>query len=91
MNDLATPFLQVFLSPAHQSHIISTSSAPVDLESDILMGVDDPVLSAVEADTFWCLTKLLDGIQDNYTPTQPGIQRSINRLRELVSRIDGMD
>ena len=42
----------------------------------------------VEADSFWCLTKLLDGIQDNYIHTQPGIQRQVVALRELVLRID---
>jgi len=46
------------------------------------------VLDVVEADSFWCLTKLLDGIQDNYIHTQPGIQRQVAALRELVSRID---
>ncbi|EJD50264.1 RabGAP/TBC [Auricularia subglabra TFB-10046 SS5] len=28
------------------------------------------VISAVEADTFWCLSRLLDGIQDNYISAQ---------------------
>ncbi|KAG6395484.1 hypothetical protein SASPL_146129 [Salvia splendens] len=28
----------------------------------------------VEADCYWCLTKLLDGMQDHYTFAQPGIQ-----------------
>jgi hypothetical protein len=35
------------------------------------------------------LFRLLDSIQDHYTPSQPGIQRMIYRLRELVHRIDG--
>ena len=47
------------------------------------------VLSAIEADTFWCLSKLLDGIQDNYISHQPGIQRLVRRMGELVKRIDG--
>lgn len=47
------------------------------------------VLDAVEADTFWCLSRLLDGIQDNYIATQPGIHRSVKRMTELVARIDG--
>jgi hypothetical protein len=42
----------------------------------------------VEADSFWCLTKLLDGIQDNYIFAQPGIQRQVAALRDLVHRID---
>uniref|UniRef100_A0A8C4RVB5 Rab-GAP TBC domain-containing protein n=1 Tax=Erpetoichthys calabaricus TaxID=27687 RepID=A0A8C4RVB5_ERPCA len=37
---------------------------------------------------FWCMSKLLDGIQDNYTFAQPGIQRKVKALEELVSRID---
>lgn len=51
--------------------------------------LDKEVLSVIEADSFWCLSKLLDGIQDNYTFAQPGIQRQIVTLKELVSRIDG--
>jgi hypothetical protein len=46
------------------------------------------VLTAVEADSFWCLSRLLDGIQDNYITAQPGIQRSVKRMAELVARID---
>jgi hypothetical protein len=46
------------------------------------------VLDAVEADSFWCLTKLLDGIQDNYIFAQPGIQRQVASLRDLTTRID---
>lgn len=46
------------------------------------------VLERVEADTYWCLTKLLDNIQDHYTAGQPGLQRQIYRLEELVRRID---
>jgi hypothetical protein len=48
------------------------------------------VLQAVEADSFWCLSRLLDGIQDNYIFAQPGIQRSVRRMAELVARIDGV-
>ncbi len=47
------------------------------------------VLNAIEADSFWCLSRLLDGIQDNYIFAQPGIQRSVKRMAELVARIDG--
>ncbi|KAI9704592.1 MAG: GTPase-activating protein [Bogoriella megaspora] len=80
INDLVTPFWQVFLA----SYIA---------EPDIEQGMDPgqlpkPVLDAVEADSFWCLTKLLDGIQDNYITAQPGIQRQVAALRDLTSRID---
>ncbi|KAG6408411.1 hypothetical protein SASPL_131422 [Salvia splendens] len=42
----------------------------------------------VEADSYWCLSKLLDGMQDHYTFAQPGIQRLVFKLKELVRRID---
>ncbi|KAF2435981.1 GTPase-activating protein GYP1 [Tothia fuscella] len=80
INDLVTPFWQVFLG----AYIT---------DSDIEHGMDPgqlprPVLDAVEADSFWCLTKLLDGIQDNYIFAQPGIQRQVAGLRDLTTRID---
>ena len=43
----------------------------------------------MEADSFWCLSRLLDGIQDNYIHGQPGIHRGVKRIAELVARIDG--
>lgn len=45
-------------------------------------------IEIVEADSFWCVTALLDTIQDNYTFAQPGIQRKVSQLRHLMSRVD---
>ncbi|XP_072086297.1 uncharacterized protein [Arachis hypogaea] len=45
-------------------------------------------ISNIEADCYWCLSKLLDGMQDHYTFAQPGIQRLVFKLKELVRRID---
>ncbi|KAJ3241629.1 GTPase-activating protein [Chytriomyces hyalinus] len=79
INDLATPFFQVFL----QSYV------PLeDVERVDVLRISQDSLNEVESDTFWCLTRLLDGIQDNYTHAQPGIQRQIARLKELINRID---
>ncbi|EXJ54480.1 hypothetical protein A1O7_09820 [Cladophialophora yegresii CBS 114405] len=80
INDLATPFWQVFLG---------TYITDLNIESGMDPGqLPRPVLDAVEADTFWCLTKLLDGIQDNYIVAQPGIHRQVAALRDLTTRID---
>ncbi|KAI9048560.1 hypothetical protein LZ554_007393 [Drepanopeziza brunnea f. sp. 'monogermtubi'] len=80
INDLVTPFWQVFLA----SYITDA-----DVESGMDPGqLPKPVLDAVEADTFWCITKLLDGIQDNYIFAQPGIQRQVAALHDLTARID---
>lgn len=27
----------------------------------------------IEADTYWCLTRILDGVLDNYTNKYPGV------------------
>lgn len=43
----------------------------------------------IEADAFWCLSKFLDCIQDNYIFAQLGIQEKVNQLKELIQRIDG--
>ncbi len=42
----------------------------------------------IEADSFWCMQKLLEGIQDNYTLAQPGIQTKIMALKDLMKRLD---
>jgi len=73
-----TPFYQVFLS----SYIDS------DPELFDPAYLPPTALNAVEADSFWCLSRLLDGIQDNYIHGQPGIHRGVKRIAELVARID---
>lgn len=58
-----------------------------DTDVDIA-SLDQESLFIAEADAFWCVTKFIDGIQDHYTPSQPGIQRMIIKLKELVHRLD---
>ncbi|OTB07020.1 hypothetical protein M426DRAFT_257440 [Hypoxylon sp. CI-4A] len=80
INDLVTPFWQVFLGTYVTDYNIESGMDPGQLPK--------AVLDAVEADSFWCLTKLLDGIQDHYIVAQPGIQRQVAALRDLTARID---
>ncbi|KAI9900196.1 hypothetical protein N3K66_004458 [Trichothecium roseum] len=80
INDLVTPFWQVFLGLYIADNNIEAGMDPGQLPKS--------VLDAVEADSFWCLTKLLDGIQDHYIVAQPGIQRQVVALRDLTARID---
>ncbi|XP_065743208.1 TBC1 domain family member 22A isoform X2 [Phocoena phocoena] len=80
INDLVTPFFVVFICEYIDEEDVDTadvSCVPAD------------ALRNVEADTYWCMSRLLDGIQDNYTFAQPGIQMKVKILEELVSRIDG--
>uniref|UniRef100_A0A8D0D6Z2 TBC1 domain family member 22B n=1 Tax=Sander lucioperca TaxID=283035 RepID=A0A8D0D6Z2_SANLU len=78
INDLVTPFFVVFLSEFVTEDVenFEVAALPLDTRRNI------------EADSFWCMSKLLDGIQDNYTFAQPGIQNKVKALEELVSRID---
>uniref|UniRef100_A0A8C3HC59 TBC1 domain family member 22A n=1 Tax=Chrysemys picta bellii TaxID=8478 RepID=A0A8C3HC59_CHRPI len=58
------------------------------VENFDVSSLPEEVLQNIEADSYWCMSKLLDGIQDNYTFAQPGIQKKVKMLEELVSRID---
>lgn len=82
INDLVTPFFIVFLS----SHL--SSDDRLKIESFEVSSLSEKARQEIEADAFWCVTHLLDGIQDNYTFAQPGVQRKVNVLRELTKRVD---
>uniref|UniRef100_A0A915EAT6 Rab-GAP TBC domain-containing protein n=1 Tax=Ditylenchus dipsaci TaxID=166011 RepID=A0A915EAT6_9BILA len=80
INDLVTPFFVVFLSEYIQDD--------VEVGTFDVAQLDRSAMEVVEADSFWCVSALLDTIQDNYTFAQPGIQRKVQNLRELMSRVD---
>jgi hypothetical protein len=79
INDLLTPFFYVFLSE---------EVADEDIYYRDLSLLDDEILFTIEADCYWCLSKLLGRIHDNYTISQPGIQRKINKLFALIKVVD---
>lgn len=83
MNDLVTPFFLVFLQEA------VPVQAWQDLENYDVASLSKEQRDIIEADSFWCLSKFLDGIQDNYIFAQLGIQHKVNQLKELIQRIDG--
>ncbi|XP_020256868.1 TBC1 domain family member 22B-like isoform X2 [Asparagus officinalis] len=77
INDLVTPFLMVFLSKHLEGGMDNWSMFSLSPEN----------ISNIEADCYWCLSKLLDGMQDQYKFAQPGIQRLVFKLKKLVRRI----
>jgi hypothetical protein len=81
INDLVTPFFIVFLQEA--------TGADAELESCQMANLSQEQRDIIEADSFWCLSKFLDCIQDNYIFAQLGIQAKVNQLKELIQRIDG--
>jgi len=80
INDLVTPFFVVFLS----EFVISGE----DVGCFNVGALPREVRDAVEADSFWCVSALLETILDNYTFAQPGIQYKVKLLETLVTRVD---
>ncbi|PLW10328.1 hypothetical protein PCASD_21669, partial [Puccinia coronata f. sp. avenae] len=89
INDLVTPFFQVFLTAYIDHHHHSQNHEGTHKTEHFDLGsLPSEALEAIEADSFWSLSKLLEGIQDNYIFAQPGIQRQVARLKELCERVD---
>ncbi|KAJ8883058.1 hypothetical protein PR048_014897 [Dryococelus australis] len=80
MNDLVTPFYVVFLQ--------EVVSEEADLDNCDMSLLTKEQRDVIEADSFWCLSKFLEEIQDNYIFAQLGIQQKVNQLKELIQRID---
>lgn len=80
INDLVTPFYVVFL----QEYIPYNQP----FETFDVSTLDEEALKIIEADSFWCLSKFLDGIQDNYVFAQIGIQKKVLQLEDLITRVD---
>lgn len=79
INDLVTPFFMVFLQEAAPGR---------ELDDFPLDSLAPQQRDVIEADSFWCLSKFLDSIQDNYIFAQLGIQHKVLRLQELIARVD---
>lgn len=115
INDLCTPFYQIFLAnylwqlqnrdDAELSRLFipglldeadekenellnDPNLQAIKLETFETSRLSERVASMIEADTFWCLSRLLDNITDNYIHEQPGIMRQVNDLRNLIAKID---
>ncbi|KAJ5544124.1 GTPase-activating protein gyp1 [Penicillium frequentans] len=84
MSDLATALWQVFLGLYITDLHAENDMDPVQLPKN--------VLDAVEADTFWCFTTILDGIPDNHVYDnfyrQPGVIAQARELHHLTRRLD---
>jgi len=80
INDLTTPFILAFLQQFLTIDIITFDVPSKKVTQEIY---DD-----IEADTYWCLSKILDYILDNYTPSQPGIQKGLAKIKEICKRMD---
>lgn len=81
LNDVLLPLIVVFLMD-------QSGRAIEQLGFDFLKRLTEERWLEIEADCYWCLTKILSEIFDHYTHGQPGIQRMVQRLKEIIRRID---
>lgn len=82
INDVVTPFIIVFLSDFVEINL-ETLDLPEKLDE-----ISEEDLNKIEGDSYYCLSKILDGILDNYTSSWPGIQKSFGRIAEVIKRVD---
>mmetsp|Transcript_50999 Transcript_50999/g.75682 ORF Transcript_50999/g.75682 Transcript_50999/m.75682 type:complete len:522 (-) Transcript_50999:199-1764(-) len=82
ISDLITPLLAVLLSDPFGGISV--------MEDDLNWYdfVSEERFAEVEADCYWCVTKLTEGIQDHYTDGFPGVLRLINRFESLLRVVD---
>ena len=92
MNDLATPFFVVFL--CSELGIVYAPKTVEGVEEDVLQRVEaDTCTARINTEMqfrltccfrYYCLSRLLDGVQDNFTFAQKGIQRKVFALKRLT-------
>ena len=83
-NDLCTPFLIIFIA----KNIKNFNFENLYLPEEILLGLGEETLFDIEADSYWCFTKMMDRIQTNYTNNQPGITKMMKKMEEIIKLVD---
>ncbi|TRY52546.1 TBC1 domain containing protein [Cryptosporidium tyzzeri] len=77
INDLLPPFLVVFLLPF---------SPEGDIELLDINKISSERMFEIEVEIYWCLTRMLDTLQENYVTEQPGIHKLIVHLQDIIKR-----
>ena len=83
MNDLLQPFFFAFLVPHCDMKDPSEISKRQNIDD-----LSEETMKEIEADCFWCFSKLLDGLQDLYTKDQPGLYKMLENLQNVVDRVN---
>jgi len=83
INDLTAPFICAFMK-----EYIELDYDNFGVPPDFKTKITDDVISKLEADVYWSLCKILDGILDNYTLSQMGTQKALNKIKDITKKID---
>ena len=81
MNDILQPFFFIFIQQYYPDLTPNEIINKPNIDD-----VTDEQLADIEADCFWCFSRLLDGIQDAYTKDQPGLYRMIDNLQKVIKK-----
>lgn len=82
-NDLVTPFFVIFIN-----QYIDLDLDTLNVEEIAINNLGKDTLLNIEADCYWCFTKMMDKIQTNYTHNQPGLARMMKQMQEIITVVD---
>jgi len=85
INDLTTPFIAAFILEYLPDLNLDNFAVSPDTVATTLTPEN---VAKLEADIYWCLSKILDGILDNYTFSQSGTQKTLNKIKDITKKID---
>jgi len=94
-NDLISPFITVFListinNNTTEDKIKGTDLYHLDFSEEFMKdnGINETNMFELEADTYWCFSKMMDKVQSNYTNNQPGLQKMMSKMEEIIKLLD---
>ena len=84
-NDLCTPFFVIFITQYLNGIDIEST---LEINETVLFELGSDIIFEIEADSYWCFTKMMDRIQTNYTNNQPGLTLMITKMEEIIKLVD---
>jgi len=83
-NDLCTPFIIVFLNQYIENIDLNT----LDLDEKLILDLSEDIMFEIECDSYGCFTSMMNKIQNNYTNNQPGLQKMVNKMEDIIRLVD---
>lgn len=56
--------------------------------SKYIDGLGEETLQEIEADSYWCMTKMMESVMNNYTKGFGGLQEAYKEVEEKLKRVD---
>lgn len=83
------PFVYIFLDEYLQENFNGISLTDFEISRQIIKTkLTEKMLLKIEADSYWCLDYLIEGLQLNYTDNQPGIYHMVSQLEDVIKRVN---